>query len=127
MSLQSNLANWFEIPVANLVRAKRFYEAVFEVELSLSEVGPTKMASFPIEPGRAGSAGALILGEGCEPSHDGTRIYLHVPGIEATLVKIIENGGRTLIPKTSIGQHGFMADFEDCEGNRVALHEAPAG
>jgi predicted enzyme related to lactoylglutathione lyase len=24
--------------------------------------------------------------------------------------------------KTSIGQHGFVGHFEDCEGNRVALH-----
>ncbi len=37
------------------------------------------------------------------------------------------NGGKTLMPRTSIGDHGFIAHFEDTEGNRVALHEAPGG
>jgi predicted enzyme related to lactoylglutathione lyase len=26
------------------------------------------------------------------------------------------------MPKTSIGENGFMAHFTDTEGNRVALH-----
>lgn len=27
-----------------------------------------------------------------------------------------------LYPKTSVGELGFVAEFEDCEGNRIALH-----
>ncbi|MBI5760694.1 MAG: VOC family protein [Planctomycetales bacterium] len=125
MSLQPNPANWFEIPVADLERARHFYEAVFEVELTLSEMGPNKMASFPMEMGRAGSAGALIVGPGCEPSIAGTRVYLHVPDIESVLARIEDSGGKTRLPKSSIGHHGFMAHFEDCEGNGVGLHQAP--
>jgi predicted enzyme related to lactoylglutathione lyase len=29
------------------------------------------------------------------------------------------------MPRMSIGAHGFIAHFEDTEGNRVAVHEAP--
>jgi predicted enzyme related to lactoylglutathione lyase len=38
------------------------------------------------------------------------------------LGRIEQAGGRTLVPKTSIGEHGFIAHFIDSEGNRVALH-----
>ncbi len=29
------------------------------------------------------------------------------------------------MPRMGIGEHGFIAHFEDTEGNRVALHESP--
>jgi len=35
---------------------------------------------------------------------------------------IERGGGKPLMPKTSIGEGGFIASFTDCEGNRVALH-----
>ena len=53
-------------------------------------------------------------------------MYIHVADIDATLGKIGTAGGKTLSPRMSIGEHGFVAQFEDSEGNRVALHEAPA-
>ena len=49
-------------------------------------------------------------------------IYFTAPDIEGTLAKVNANGGRTLIPRTSIGEYGFIAHFEDSEGNRLALH-----
>ena len=60
-----------------------------------------------------------------EPSHNGTTVYLSVEAIDPTLDDIKKAGGKTLIPRTSIGEFGFMAHFEDSEGNRVALHEPP--
>ena len=41
------------------------------------------------------------------------------PRSRPPLGKIGEAGGKTLMPRTSIGQHGFIAHFEDSEGNRV--------
>jgi predicted enzyme related to lactoylglutathione lyase len=38
------------------------------------------------------------------------------------LAKVVKNGGKALMPKTSIGEWGFIANFEDSEGNRIALH-----
>ena len=72
-----------------------------------------------------GAAGTLIKGEGYTPSHDGSLVYLHVDAIDPTLALINGNGGKTLMPRTDIGQHGFIAHFEDTEGNRVALRETP--
>ena len=120
-----NPVNWFEIPVNDLARAKSFYESILGIELTESEMGPIKMASFPMEQGAAGAAGSLMKGDAYTPSQDGTMVYLHVDDIEVTLGKINDSGGKTLMPKMNIGQHGFMAQFEDSEGNRVALHENP--
>jgi predicted enzyme related to lactoylglutathione lyase len=45
-----------------------------------------------------------------------------VDDINAALKKVEEKGGKILNPKNSIGEFGFVAHFEDSEGNRVALH-----
>ncbi len=127
MPSHANPVNWFEIPTSDLGRAKEFYQTVLSVELTDSEMGPNKMAWFPMEMGAAGATGTLIQGDGYTPSHDGSLVYLHVDQIDPTLELINNNGGKTLMPRLDIGQHGFIAHFEDTEGNRVALHESPAG
>ena len=118
----NNPVNWFEIPAEDLGRAQKFYEQVFGITLSLNEMGPTKMAWFPMDKDASGATGTLIKAEGQIPSHSGTLVYFSVPDIDATLKKVSEKGGKTLIPKQSIGEYGFFGWFEDCEGNRVGLH-----
>jgi len=125
MPSHANPVNWFEIPVSDLSRAKSFYEACLSIKIAETEMGPNKMGWFPMEMGVAGAAGALIQGEGYRPSHDGSLVYLHVDKIDPTLEAIGSAGGKTLKPRMSIGEHGFVAQFEDTEGNRVALHESP--
>ena len=117
-----NLANWFEIPVKDLDRAIKFYEKVFDVKLSPEEVGGMKMAMFPFTQNTPGAAGSLIKGESYEPSHAGTVVYFSVEDIPETLRRINANGGKTVMPKTAIGQYGFIAQYEDTEGNRLAIH-----
>ena len=109
-----------------MARAKSFYEAVLEVEITEAEMGPNKMGWFPMEMGRMGSPGTLVLGDGYQPSRDGSLVYINVDAIDPTLDAINKRGGKTLMPRTDIGQHGFIAHFEDSEGNRVALHESPS-
>lgn len=126
MPSHPNPVNWFEIPVIDLTRAKKFYETALSFEIAETEMGPNRMGWFPMEMGASGAAGTLIQGEGYTPSHKGTLVYLSVDAIDPTLEAINRLGGHTLVPRTSIGEHGFIAHFEDTEGNRVALHE-PAG
>jgi predicted enzyme related to lactoylglutathione lyase len=114
--------NWFEIPAKDLKRAKAFYEHVLGVELSLNEMGPLKMAWFPMHQNAPGSTGSLVQADAYEPSHKGSMVYFSVASIEDALKKIESKGGKVLRPKMSIGEYGFVAHFEDCEGNRVALH-----
>ena len=117
-----NPVNWFEIPVKDIGRARKFYEKVLGLELSPYDMEPFTMAFFPMTQGAQGATGSLIKGESYEPSHAGTVVYFSVDDIEETLRRINANGGKTLFPKKSIGQYGFIAHFEDTEGNRLALH-----
>jgi predicted enzyme related to lactoylglutathione lyase len=42
--------------------------------------------------------------------------------LSAPLGRVEAAGGKVVMPKTSIGEHGFCAMFLDTEGNRVGLH-----
>jgi predicted enzyme related to lactoylglutathione lyase len=119
---KTHIANWFEVPVKDLDRATKFYENVFDVKLTTEEMGAMTMAMFPFEQGVPGAAGALVKAESYEPSHAGTVVYFSVGDIDETLRRINAGGGRTLMPKTAIGQYGFIAQYEDTEGNRLAIH-----
>ena len=120
----ANAADWFEIPARDIARAKAFYSRVLGIEMHDMEMGPAKMALFPMEPGAAGSGGTLIQDEGYTPSKEGSLVYLAVDDIDATLGRVTQAGGKVLVPKMNIGEHGNIAHFEDSEGNRVALHSS---
>ncbi|MBK9242914.1 MAG: VOC family protein [Acidobacteria bacterium] len=117
-----NAVNWFEIPAVDLGRAKVFYEAVFAVSLAHMDMGPSAMEMFPTEPGAPNAGGALIVTEGYTPSATGTTVYFQTDDIDGTLARVTAAGGSILAPKMAIGEHGFIAQFLDSEGNRVALH-----
>lgn len=122
----TNPGSYFEIPVTDLDRAIGFYQAVFDCKLERQEIDGNEMALFPAEEGVPGITGALAKGKTYVPSQTGSLIYLHSPNIETTLLKVQAQGGKTLYPKTSLGPLGFVAEFEDSEGNRVALHQPAA-
>jgi uncharacterized protein len=44
-----NPVNWFEIPVADMTRAKSFYEAVFGLQISLNQMVPLGMGFIPMD------------------------------------------------------------------------------
>jgi len=119
---KKNLVNWFEIPVNDILRAKDFYEFILECELGFQEMKMMRMATFPMIDNAPGTCGALVQSKGYTPQHSGTVIYFSVEDIEYTLKRVIQRGGNVLIPKTSIGEYGYIAHFEDCEGNQIALH-----
>lgn len=113
---------YFEIPVTDLGRAVAFYGYVFGIVLERADIDGNEMALFPET--ESGASGALARGESYTPSGDGTRVYFTVDSIDETLARALERGGRELYPKTSIGDLGFVAEFSDPEGNRVALSSA---
>ncbi len=115
------IAGYFEISVTDLARAVAFYRHVFDIELEFANIDGIEMALFPDVAGERGACGALAKGESYVPAIDGTRVYFVVPSIVQTLERAIEKGGSELYPKTSIGELGFVAEFQDCEGNRFAL------
>lgn len=113
---------YFEIPVSDMPRASAFYRAVFETELTRETIDGYEMALFPGGPGREGAAGALAKGDVYVPSLNGPILYFGVDDIDPVLARATANGGRILFPKKSIGANGFVAEFQDSEGNRIALH-----
>lgn len=118
----TNPVNWFEIPATDLDRAQRFYERVLQLELERNDMGPLRMAWFPMRPDGDGATGSLVQHEEYEPSHAGSMVYFSVASIEDTLRRVEEEGGKVISGKNGIGEYGFVAHFEDSEGNRVALH-----
>ena len=118
-----NAVNWFEIPVKNFERAKKFYETILDSEIHQMPNPKGKYGLFPADMENGGIGGAIIEGAGYEPSQNGSIIYLNV-GIEISipLSKVEKAGGKVIVPKTAIGGSGFIAHFVDTEGNRVAFH-----
>ena len=121
----SNVISWFEIPVADMPRAKRFYSALYHVDdLHSTEMMDIQMAFLPCEVSESVAAGALCAGEWYKPSADsGALIYLNAnPDLNTMLGRVEAAGGQVLMEKTSLGEHGNMAFFMDTEGNRIGLH-----
>lgn len=114
--------NWFEIPTKNFERAKAFYEAVLDIEMTLPFPG-MKYAMFPADMQKGEVGGGLLEEEGYEPSQQGALVYLNGgDDLSVPLARVEAAGGTITLPKTSIGPNGFTARFTDTEGNRVAFH-----
>ena len=125
MEKNGNALNWFEIPALDIVRAVKFYETIFAIEIPpMQEMMGMKMAGFPIEMGTGKVGGALVQSDSHKPSMDGCVIYLNAnPGIQEVVDRIEGAGGKVLMPKTQITPEiGFMAFFIDTEGNKMGLH-----
>lgn len=124
MDTTTNSLNWFEIPVADMQRAKHFYQVVFSMHMNETEMMGMQMAFFPYENGSGKASGALVKSENHKPSSEGAIVYLNAnPSMDELLEKIESMGGKVLLPKTQITPEvGYMAFFTDTEGNRVALH-----
>ena len=124
MDDKSNSLNWFEIPVADIDRAQKFYETIFDVKLDRNDMEQFQMAMFPFAPGNGKATGALVKSEMHIPSQQGAIIYLNAnPNLEVALGKVEAAGGKILIPKTQITEeYGYMAFYSDTEGNKMAMH-----
>lgn len=121
MSDNAITVNWFEIPVSDMARAAKFYEAILGVDLIPMDMPDIKMKAIPGADGMP--VGALVQTAHNQPSGTGPLIYLGNGGDLATVLdKVADAGGQVLVPKTDIGQYGYMAQFADTEGNRIALH-----
>jgi predicted enzyme related to lactoylglutathione lyase len=119
-----NVLNWFEVPALDINRAKKFYETIFGMEMHTMEMGGMQMAFFPMENMSGKVSGALVQGDMYKPSKEGAVIYLNGnPDLNEALGKVEAAGGKIILPKTQITPEiGYMAFFDDCEGNRMALH-----
>jgi predicted enzyme related to lactoylglutathione lyase len=118
-----SLINWFEIPVTDIERAIRFYEAVLDKKLTRQDMQGFKMAMFPYPEGSTG--GALCQHPQYQPAPSGgVVIYLNGgDDLDKPLGRVVGAGGQVVMPKTLITPEiGYMGFFKDTEGNVIALH-----
>ncbi len=117
--------NWFEIPATDLARATKFYETVMRITMEKMEMEDMKMSIFPSTPNDQMMTvhGGVMQHKDYQPSTQGTLIYLNA-GEDLTpfLERVETSGGKVMMPKTAIGEHGFCATFTDTEGNRIGFH-----
>jgi uncharacterized protein len=119
-------AAWFEIPCADLDRAKHFYETILGCRMKKDDFGDEGdvMCVFPAEAGKV--TGALVKRPFQQPSSNGTMIYLNCDGeLDGTIARVPGAGGRILMKRTPVpGGFGSFACLMDSEGNHVGLHTA---
>lgn len=122
--MEQNMVGWFEIPVTDMDRAKKFYEAVFQIEIQVQNFQGFHMGWFPFAEDKPGASGSLVMHEGYEPNDSkGVLIYFSASDISTELHRVEEAGGQVLQARTLISEDvGYMGLFLDSEGNRIALH-----
>lgn len=121
-----NPVGWFEIYVNDITRAKQFYEAVFNIQLSElippSEGNSLQMWAFPSDMQVYGASGALVQMSGVAAGGNSTLIYFSCEDCADEAARIGEAGGNIHEAKTSIGEYGFIVLAFDTEGNMIGLH-----
>jgi len=122
---QHNRLVWFDIPVADLDRAAKFYRAVLGVGVSKQEFPG---GAFCVLDHEQGNGGCLVLEPGGISSGGGILCYMNAEGRIRDAVKQVQAlGGKVIQDTHPIGPHGFRAIALDCEGNRIALHSSVDG
>ncbi len=115
--------NWFEIPAIDFDRAVHFYNTILGIEIRKAEFMGVPNGFFPMEGDEVG--GAIVQGKDWIPGTTGTAIYLNARdenNLEKVLERVESAGGKLLMPKTDIGDPGFIGTILDTEGNRVGVH-----
>ncbi len=120
--MNGNPVAWFEIYVQDMARAKAFYEAVMQVELTRLPVPDVPMYAFPAGAAGSGSAGSLVCVPGMPSGGNSVLVYFSCVDCAIEADRVVAAGGRLHRGKMSIGQFGHCALAFDTEGNLFGLH-----
>ena len=107
-------ANYFEIIGKDAAKLQDFYRRLFDWEISPNaEMGGYGFVRDSSGEGSMGAVGpTLVPGE---PT--GVRIYCQVEDPQAILDKVVELGGKVVVPVTTIPDMVTYALYADPEGN----------
>ena len=106
-----------EIPARDPARVKLFYEKVFGWKVSsVPGFGDYQMFETGDGPGGGFNTELQIM------ENAGILVHIMVEDIDGTLAKINANGGKTVLPKTTIPGIGYYAVFIDSEGNQMGMY-----
>ena len=110
----------FEINADDPIRAKGFYENVFNWKIEKWE-GP--MEYWVIDAGEEGEDGINGGLQKREESEDQIFNYIKVPSVDKVSKKIEDNGGTVISPKIAVPGIGYFYMFKDTEGNKLGIME----
>jgi predicted enzyme related to lactoylglutathione lyase len=123
MEMLDNAITWFEIPVLDFDRAKKFYSAIFDYQMPDAMVGSVRMGFLLYEQQQHRVGGAICFGNGYIPSQQGTLPYLNGGAdLNTVLSRVAAAGGKVVLEKTPVNQQGYVAKLVDTEGNLIGLH-----
>jgi uncharacterized protein len=117
-----HVAAWFEIPVADFDRARRFYEAAFDTSLKEEAMNGMTMGVFPHQHDEV--TGCILASPFAKPSAEGSVVYIQPSGdLQDVLNRAKKLGSQVLVQKTALPPEtgGYFAVMTDSEGNRVGL------
>lgn len=129
MNKKHHVVGWFEIYVEDMDRAKKFYEEVLQIKMDKLETPDSSMQMVSFSPAgcddgeeKYGCPGALVKMDGVEPGGGGTMVYFHSEDCALEESRVVAAGGHVHVPKSSIGDHGYMSLIVDSEKNMVGIH-----
>ncbi|MBI3414347.1 MAG: VOC family protein [Verrucomicrobia bacterium] len=110
---------WFEIPVDDTARAKRFYGQLFGWKFNPL---PHAADYHHIDTGGADASPDGGMMKRMHPAHTITN-YVNVPSVTRFMAKVRKLGGSVCKPKTAVPGMGYFAICQDTENNTFALWE----
>lgn len=117
-----NPVSWFDIHVADLARAKKFYETVFNIQLVDFPIEWGKQSAFPSDREGPNVSGALVEKADMVAGTSGTVVYFNSADCTTEENRVAQAGGKVLQSKMAIGEFGFISMLMDTEGNTIGLH-----
>ncbi|MEO8607010.1 MAG: VOC family protein [Chloroflexota bacterium] len=114
--------DWFEIPASDFDRAVKFYETVLGVKLQHEDSDGILNGVFPYDEGT--TSGAVVFNPQLQPGTQGAVVYLGTNGdLDGALSRVPGAGGQVIMPRTPVGDPGYIALIIDTEGNKIGLHQ----
>ena len=118
-----NVINWFNLPSKDFDRAVNFYNHVLGIQMMRMPGPDGHETAFFSNPQDGGVSGSLDSNPQRKPAADGITVYFDVNGqLDEVLERVGSQGGQVVMPKTNIGEFGFIAMAMDTEGNMVGFH-----
>ena len=115
-----NTLTHFEIPSNNIKKAKEFYSNLFDWEFNFIEEMNYMMFTVPSSEASTPIGGGIL-----QKQNDKHPIinYITVDNVDTDGEKIVELGGKIIVPKTPVPGMGWFIHFADLDGNVLAIWE----
>ena len=120
-----NPINWVEIYVDDIERAKKFYSTVLQKQLQDANTdGNCQMVFLPGSENcdAPNACGALVKHDKIKAGGNSVIVYFQSEDCQVEQDRVEAAGGKIMMPKFSIGEHGFASWCIDTEGNIFGLH-----